>query len=193
MIRFRLPLLPMLFTALLGSALAPPVSAQEAPSSPATELPSPARPWSSLTPTEREMLAPLYEKWDTLAPRRQAHLIERAGHWATLPPARREEIRQRIAHWQQMTPAERRQARENMRKFRLLTPQQREQLHATFERFQKLPPAQREKLIREWRALPPAERLHWDEQRNHDRPPPPSGSVPTSHDPPSRIGRHGPV
>ena len=72
-----------------------------------------------------------------------------------------EEIRERIAHWQQMTPAERRQARENQRLFRQLPPEQREQLHAAYRRFQQLPPERRAQLMRQWHAMPPAQRLNW--------------------------------
>jgi hypothetical protein len=79
----------------------------------------------------------------------------------TLPPAKREEIRERIEHWQQMSPAERQQARENQRLFRRLPPAQREQLHAAYQRFQQLPPEQRARLMQQWHAMPPAERLQW--------------------------------
>ncbi|MEO8986288.1 MAG: DUF3106 domain-containing protein, partial [Rhodanobacter sp.] len=60
---------------------------------------------------------------------------------------------------EQMTPEERAQARGNMRKFHAMSPAQREQLHATFDRFQHLPPAQREKLMQQWHALTPEQRL----------------------------------
>ncbi len=166
-------ILPLLLVALLGSTAAP-LYAHGTPPAPAAQddLPqTPSRPWSSLDPAQREVLAPLQNEWDSMSARRQAHMLKRAEHWVTLPPEKREEVRQHIAHWQQMTPAERRQARDNRRKFNQLSPQQREQLHSTFERFQQLPSAQREKLLREWHALPPAERLHWDQRRGHDRPP----------------------
>lgn len=169
-------LLPLLLTILLGGVATPLLHAQETPASPppAGEMPAP-RPWSSLDPAQRDVLAPLQKTWDSMSPRKQSRMLQRAERWVTLPPERREEVRQHIARWQQMTPEERHQARENMRKFHQLPPQQREQLHATFERFQQLPPDQREKLIREWHALPPAERLHWDERHGHDRPPGGSG------------------
>ncbi|KZC40334.1 MULTISPECIES: DUF3106 domain-containing protein [Rhodanobacter] len=173
MIRILRPLLPLLLAALLGGVATPSLHAQEAPVSPppAGDMPAP-RPWSSLDSSQHEVLAPLQKTWDSMSPRKQSRMLQRAEHWVTLPPERREEIRQHITRWQQMTPDERRQARENMHKFHQLPPQQRERLHATFEHFQQLPPDQREKLIREWHALPPAERLHWDEHHGHDRPPP---------------------
>jgi hypothetical protein len=174
MTRILRPFLPVLLAALLGGVAAAPLHAQDAPSSTHGDMPSP-RAWNSLDPAQREILAPLQKEWDNMSPRKQSHMLQRAEHWVTLPPEKREEVRQHIARWQQMTPDERRQARENRRKFKQLPAQQREQLHATFERFQRLPPAQRERLIHEWHALPPAERLHWDERHGHDRQMPPPG------------------
>jgi hypothetical protein len=52
-----------------------------------------------------------------------------------------------------------------------MSPQQRAQLHATFEHFQQLPAAQRAKLIREWRALTPEQRLRWSAPPNNGQAP----------------------
>ncbi|MEO5812611.1 MAG: DUF3106 domain-containing protein [Rhodanobacter sp.] len=144
---------------------------------------SPARPWNSLSATQQDLLAPLQPTWDTLSPRRQGHMLKRAQHWATLPAERRAAIREHIAHWQQMTPEEREQARANRRKFRAMSPQQRQQLHATFEHFQQLPPAQRDKLLQEWRALTPEQRLHWSMPANSGQPSGASSSHAASEQP----------
>ena len=140
-----------------------PVQAQQTPPAGGVERAGVAvqHPWNSLSPEQRNMLAPLQSTWDQMPQRRQARMLDRAKHWETLDPDQRAAIRRHIEHWQQMTPEERKNARANMRKFHQLSPAQRKQLHATFERFQQLPPAQRDKLLREWRALPPEQRLHW--------------------------------
>ncbi len=188
MIDLRHALLTMLTATFLGSGVTLPAQAQDSPpASTASVKPTPAlRPWSSLNAAQRDMLAPLQSTWDTLSPRRQAHMLKRAERWVTLTPERRAAIREHIAHWQQMTPEEREQARANMRKFRDLSAQQREQLHATFERFQQLPPAQRDKLMREWHALTPEQRLHWSMPLDAGQTP--SASMrqhPTAHSEPS--------
>jgi len=169
MIELRHVVLTMLAAAVLGSGAVLPAHAQDtAPASAASSQSMPtARPWSGLSPMQRDVFAPLQSTWDSLSPRRQGHLLQRAERWATLPAERRAAIREHIAHWQQMTPEERAQARANRRKFHAMSPQQREQLHATFEHFQQLPPAQRAKLIREWRALTPEQRLHWSAPPHH--------------------------
>ena len=69
--------------------------------------PPPPRPWQSLSPDERNILAPLGDKWNTFPPERQARMLERAQQWKSLPPDQREAIRQRIDQWQKMTPQQR--------------------------------------------------------------------------------------
>ncbi len=88
-------------------------------------------------------------------------MLERAKRWETLTPEKQAAVRKHLEHWEQMTPEEREHARDNQRKFRELSPAQRAQLHETFQRFQQLPPAERDKLLHEWRALPPKQRLRW--------------------------------
>jgi hypothetical protein len=149
--------------ALLGFALGfgisvMPATAQQAPATASSTAP---HPWDTLSPTQRDLLAPLQPRWNSIPPRHQAHMLERAKRWATFTPEKRAAVRKHLEHWEQMTPDERRRARDNQRKFHELSPAQRDQLHETFKRFQQLPPAERDKLLREWRALPPKQRLRW--------------------------------
>src|SRR6185312_10186226 len=143
------PLLPIVLAILLGSLAAPALHAQAAPPAPVA--------WNSLTPAQRDVLAPLAQEWNTMPPHRQQHMLEKSEQWVNLPPAKRE------------------QARENQRLFRQLPPGQREQLHAAYQRFQQLPPERRAQLMRQWHAMPPAQRLQWLHHgpENDPRPPPP--------------------
>lgn len=158
---FALSALVLAFSVGMAGPLHAQVAAPTSTPTPASDTPLASRPWHSLTPIQRELLAPLQPRWDRLSPRHQSRMLQHAERWATLPPARRAAISEHIAHWQQMTPDERAQARRNMRKYHALSPQQREQLHAAFERFQQLPPDQRKQLMHQWRALSPEQRLHW--------------------------------
>lgn len=170
----------------LGCGVMHPAHAQHraTPGTSSTQEAAPAaRPWSSLTATQRDLLAPLQATWDTLPARRQERLLKRTERWATLPVERRAAIREHIAHWQQMTPEERQQARENRKRFHNLSPDQRQQLHATFKQFQQLPPAQRDKLLREWRTLTPAQRLRWS-MPPHTTQLPAAASSPSANDHP---------
>jgi hypothetical protein len=173
MIELRQVLLTLLAAVVLGSGAVLSAHAQDtAPASAASSQSMPtAHPWSSLSAVQRDLLAPLQPTWDTFSPRRQERMLKRAERWATLPTERRAAIREHIAHWQQMTPEERARARANRNKFHDMSPQQRRQLHATFEHFQQLPPTQRAKLIRQWRALTPEQRLHWSAPPSHGQAP----------------------
>jgi hypothetical protein len=164
---FRLSALSLLLAALLGGGAVMPLHAQAALAQDAQDdelgngpLPQP-RSWQSLDPAQREVLMPLRDKWDTLPPIKQSRMMKRAEGWVTLPPAQREEIRQRVARWQVMTPAERKQTRANRLEFQRLPPDERARLHSAFERFQQMPPQQRDALLRQWRAIPPSQRMRW--------------------------------
>lgn len=119
--------------------------------------------WSSLTPTQQHLLAPVRDQWDALPGKRQQRLVENATRWATLPPARQQQATQRLARWARMTPEQRRELQQNARTFRNLTPEQRARIREAFVRFQSLPPDQRKALRERWRSLSPAERMRWAE------------------------------
>jgi hypothetical protein len=127
--------------------------------------------WSSLTPAQQRMLAPLQGQWDQLKPGRQRHLAQNAERWAALPPAHQQQIRERLARWAAMTPEQRRQLRENARAFRNLTPEERAKVSEAFRKFQSLPPAERRALRERWRAMPPQQRMRWAERHGN-------GSIP---------------
>lgn len=135
--------------------------------------------WSSLSPTQQRMLAPLQGQWDQMKPGRQQHLAHNAEHWATLPPEHQQQIRERLTRWANMTPEERSQLRENARAFHDLTPEERAKVSAAFHRFQSLPPDERRALRARWHAMPPQQRMRWAERQGNGsipmHPPAPSG------------------
>ncbi|MGH8183290.1 MAG: DUF3106 domain-containing protein [Rhodanobacteraceae bacterium] len=117
--------------------------------------------WSSLSPDQQRMLAPLQEQWGQMRPARQHRLAEHATHWVNLPPAHQQRIRERLTRWAAMTPEQRRQLRENARAFRNLTPAERAKVNAAFRKFQSLSPAERRALRERWHRMPPEQRMHW--------------------------------
>ena len=119
--------------------------------------------WSSLSPAQQHMLAPLQGQWDQMKPGRQRHLAQNAERWATLPPAHQQQIQERLARWAAMTPEQRHQLRENARAFHNLSPEERAKVNAAFHKFQSLSPAERRALRARWRAMPPQQRMHWAE------------------------------
>lgn len=134
--------------------------------------------WSSLSPAQQRMLAPLQDQWNQMKPGHQQHLAQNAARWAALPPDRQQQIRERLTRWAAMTPEQRHQLRENARAFHNLTPEERARVSAAFRKFQSLPPAERRALRERWRAMPPQQRMRWVGQRG-------SASIPM-HPPASR-------
>lgn len=125
------------------------------------DAPEPPLAWSNLSPGQQRMLAPLQDQWEQMRPAHQHRLAEHALHWASLPAARQARIREHLARWAAMTPQQRQQLRENARAFHDLTPEQRAKIRAAYQRFRALPPDARKSLRERWRAMPPAERMHW--------------------------------
>ncbi|TAM99467.1 MAG: DUF3106 domain-containing protein [Rhodanobacteraceae bacterium] len=117
--------------------------------------------WSSLSPGQQRMLAPLQGQWDQLHPQRQHRFAQNAMHWATLPPEHQQQIQERLTRWAGMTPEQRLQWRENARAFHNLTPEERARVSAAFRRFQSLSPAERRALRERWRTMPPEQRMRW--------------------------------
>lgn len=141
--------LPVLLVLLLGLLTALSADAQG------------TRPWSSLSPQQQYLLAPLQSQWSTLPSERQEHMIQRTQDWMKLPPERQQEIRQRIERWQQMTPEQREQARQNQHLYDTLPPDKQRELHEAFKRFQQLPPDQRDELRRRWLQQSPEQQRQW--------------------------------
>ena len=120
--------------------------------------------WSSLSPEQQRVLAPVQGQWNQLQPQRQQWFATRAQHWATLPPKQQRQIRKRLTRWAEMTPAQRLQLRENARAFHDLTPTDRAKVSAAFRMFQSLSPAERRALRERWRTMPPQQRSRWASQ-----------------------------
>lgn len=126
-----------------------------------TLAPPPTQPiaWSSLSPSQQAMLAPVRGQWEQLHPKRQQTLATHARHWSTLPPERREQINQRLTRWASMTPAQRRQLNDNARAFHKLSPEERAKVSAAYRRFQSLSPEERRALRERWRATSPQQHM----------------------------------
>jgi hypothetical protein len=111
----------------------------------ASAAPAPARDegvrWASLTPAQREALAPLEHDWPGIAAARKQKWIALAARFKTLAPEERARITARMAEWAKLTPAERGQARMNFEEARQLPAPDRS---ARWEAYQALPPEQRQ-------------------------------------------------
>lgn len=136
---------------LLSAALS--ANAQQAP----TVLPA----WNQLSDAQRaELIAPLRDRWDR-APDDRARMLERARRWNSMSPGERRDADRGMHRFERMDPAKRAQMQVLFDKTRDMPPQQR---HATFALFRALLPldaAQRDELLKQWKAMTPAQRDAW--------------------------------
>ena len=105
--------------------------------------------WASLTPAQKQALAPLQRDWPTIdAPRKQKWL-EMAQRFPAMPEAERRRVQDRMTEWARMTPAERGEARQRFQELRQLSPEERQ---ARWEAYRALPDDERKEFER--RAMP---------------------------------------
>lgn len=109
----------------------------------ATALPAGNAEWASLTPAQRQALAPLQREWPTLDADRKQQWLDVAGHFPRMTPAERQRVQARMTEWGRMSPKERGEARLNFQELRELTPEERQ---ARWAQYQALTPEQRRKL-----------------------------------------------
>jgi len=111
--------------------------------------PDPA--WSTLTPAQKQVLAPLQRDWSSLDPSRKEKWLEVAARYPTLSEDERRRLQERMATWARMTPAERANARLQYQEIRQLPPEERQ---ARWQAYQALTDEERRALAQ--RARPPA-------------------------------------
>ncbi len=99
--------------------------------------------WQALTPTQRELLAPLAKDWDKLGPNQRSKWLNATPRLAALPDAELARLHERMRDWAHLTPAERVDARVG---FQIAKQVDAEQRQAKWEAYQALPPEKRQEL-----------------------------------------------
>ena len=117
-----------------------------ASASPSAALAAPARVesgarWQSLTPAQRDALAPLEKEWPTIDPARKQKWLSIAGRFSTLPPQERARISERMTEWARLTPTERGEVRLRYQEARQVPATDRS---ARWAAYQKLPPDEKQ-------------------------------------------------
>lgn len=123
---------------------------------------SPALPaWDQLDDAQRaELVAPLRGHWDR-APEDRAHMLERAQRWRSMSPAERKDADRGMRRWERMDPAKRAQMQVLFEKTRDMPPPQRRATFALFRALLPLDAAHRDALLKQWKAMTPAQRDAW--------------------------------
>lgn len=123
---------------------------QAQPARPVAQPSSGGTAWSSLSPIQREALAPLQDEWPKLDADRRSKWLAIATRYPGMSPDDRRRMQERMAEWARLSPAVRGRARLSFQEAKRLPPQERQ---ARWEAYQALPEDQRKALAG---APPPA-------------------------------------
>jgi len=107
--------------------------------------------WDSLSPAQRQVLAPLQRDWPSIEAARKEKWLEVAARYPSMPPAERQRLQDRMSAWARMTPAERTRARQQYQETRQLPTEEKQ---ARWQAYQSLTEDERRDLAQ--RARPPA-------------------------------------
>jgi hypothetical protein len=85
-------------------------------------------PWTTLTPMQKEALAPIAQQWDTLPDKQQKRLLATTKRYPKLSPNEKQLFLTRLTDWSKLTPEQRDRAREKYKAFSKLAPEKREEV-----------------------------------------------------------------
>lgn len=99
--------------------------------------------WTSLTPAQKQVLAPLQRDWSSIEPNRRQKWLELAARYPQMQADERERLQARMSEWARMTPAQRAAARQQFQEVRRVPDEERQ---ARWQAYQSLPPEERDRL-----------------------------------------------
>jgi hypothetical protein len=146
-----------LLAACTGFASAQPSRAGAPPAAPVAAPPLQSEEgvrWQSLTPAQRETLAPIEREWPAIDSLRKQKWLALAARFKSLSAAEQARITARMSEWARLTPAERGQARLRFEAARELPANDR---NARWEAYQALPPDARQRLAERAASSPSAQ------------------------------------
>ena len=73
--------------------------------------------WRSLTPIQREALAPMVGQWDILPEIQRNRLLKTAKYYPKMTPEQKQRYHDRLEKWSKLTPEQREAARKRYRAF----------------------------------------------------------------------------
>lgn len=117
----------------------------------AVQASEPGASWSSLSPAQQQVLAPLQREWATIDAGRREKWIEVASKFPTMPADERARVQARMSDWARMTPAQRAAARQQFQEVKQLPAEERQE---RWNAYQALSPEERGQLAQ--RAKPAA-------------------------------------
>ena len=109
--------------------------------------------WQTLTPVQRQALAPLEREWSGIDAARKQKWLVIADRYPALPPQERTRITERMTEWARLTPAERGEVRLRYQEARQVPAPARS---ARWQEYQNLPPDAKQQLAARAAASAPA-------------------------------------
>ena len=109
--------------------------------------------WQSLSPTQRQALAPLEREWPAIDAQRKQKWLQIAERYPALPPEERNRITERMNEWARLTPAERGELRLRYQEAQQVPAPARS---AKWEEYQNLTPDAKQQLAARAAASAPA-------------------------------------
>ena len=86
------------------------------------------KPWETLTPVQKEALAPIEQQWNTLPETQQKRLLATTKRYPHLSVEQKQLFLSRLTDWSKLTPEQRNRAREKYKAFKKLPPDKREEI-----------------------------------------------------------------
>jgi len=84
------------------------------------------RPWSTLTHTQQEALAPIAQEWNTFPEKQQKRMLATTKGFQQLTPDKKQLFHKRLVEWSKLTMEQRNRAREKYKAFKKVSPDKRE-------------------------------------------------------------------
>lgn len=123
--------------------------------------------WTSLTPAQRQVLAPLQRDWNSIDANQREKWVEVAARFPNMPANERQRLQARMAEWARMPAAERATARLQFQEVKRLPAEERQQ---RWQAYQALSPEERSRLAQ--RAKPAARSVRGAPARDTSEPQP---------------------
>lgn len=100
--------------------------------------------WQALSPSQKDVLAPLADDWNDLDDLQRYKWIGIADRYPRLTPEEQARIRARMRDWAKLRPEQRDRARDQYRTLRNIPLDRRESLQEQWQRYQSIPPEERQ-------------------------------------------------
>lgn len=105
--------------------------------------------WTTLTPEQKAILAPLAKEWDELDAFRRKKWLGIAQRYPAMSPDEQAAMQRNMKQWARLAPEERKAAREKYKTLKKVAPEERQAVRRKWEEYSALPQEERDRLKKE--------------------------------------------